>query len=563
VAILDVTVIPMDRERRLDHQTVVIENGRISKLGPVAGTTLPRGIRRIDGRGKFLIPGLADMHVHVDDTTDFLLYLAKGVTTVRNLEGEPYHLEWRRKIEQGELLGPTIFTSGPFTNLPQVKTPADARRAVEQQKLAGYDEIKIHGALESDTYDTLIAVGRELGIRIVGHAPRNLPFDAVLRNQQAEISHAEEVMYTWFRSNVSDSSIARIPVVARLIKERGIWMTPTFSTYDRIYGQVANLDSLLADPATRYVTPYQLALWQRENNRYIRNWGPAGAPTLKSRRDFLAHLVRGLHQAGVPLMTGTDAIGPLWIPGWILHEELRDLVALGFTPFEALEASTRLPAEYLGKVQEFGTVAAGRRADLVLLDADPLLDIRNAERIRGVMVRGRWLSREEIAVRLERLERANRSEERQVQQILDRGVRIAAHRRCMSSQPSLVIDAQRLLDLRLMAAFAQLIRDSGVTRASAVADSVRQSCPEAVLFSEPRINAVGAEYRKAGRFTEAVDVLDLNARLFPESFLSHYWLAEARLEKGDTTRAIASYRRSVELDPQMSEAIQRLKELAP
>jgi tetratricopeptide (TPR) repeat protein len=114
-----------------------------------------------------------------------------------------------------------------------------------------------------------------------------------------------------------------------------------------------------------------------------------------------------------------------------------------------------------------------------------------------------------------------------------------------------------------MAAFAQLIRDSGVTRASAVADSVRQSCPEAVLFSEPRINAVGAEYRKAGSFTEAVDVLDLNARLFPESFLSHYWLAEALLEKGDTTRAIASYRRSVELDPQMSEAIQRLKELAP
>jgi hypothetical protein len=441
VAFVDVTVIPMDRERRLNHQTVVIQEGRIAAIGPVRETRIPAGAQRVDARGKFLIPGLADMHVHVDDTTDFLLYLAKGVTTVRNLEGEPYHVEWRDQINRGELIGPTIFTSGPFTNLPKIKTPEDARRTVLEQKAAGYDEIKIHGGLDAETYDTLAAVAHREGIRLVGHAPRNLPFENLLRNRQDEISHAEEVLYTYFHSDVSDSSVAKIPLVARLIRDRGIWLTATFSTYDRIYRQVANLDSLLADSATRYVTPYQLALWQRENNRYIRNWGPQGVPTLRARRDFLFKLVKGLHEGGVRIMAGTDAIGPLWVPGWMLHEELRDFVAMGFTPYQALESATRLPAEYLGQASVFGTIAVGRRADLVLLGRDPLADIRNTETIRGVMVRGRWMPAHEIQTRLTSLTRSYRAEERQVQGILGRGIVVAAHQRCMSSQAPLIIDA--------------------------------------------------------------------------------------------------------------------------
>ena len=561
VAFVDVTVLPMDQDRRLEHQTVVVENGLITTMGPVGTTPIPRGARRVGAGGKFLIPGLADMHVHVDDTTDFLLYLAKGVTTVRNLEGEPYHLQWRDQINRGELIGPTIFTSGPFTNLPRIRTPDDARRAVIEQKAAGYDEIKIHGGLEAETYDTLAAVAHRLGIRLVGHAPRNLPFDNLLRNHQDEISHAEEVLYTYFHSDVSDSSVAKIPLVARALKDRDIWMTATFVTYDRIYRQVANLDSLLADRATAYVTPYQLALWQRENNRYIRNWGPNGIPTLRSRRDFLVRLIRGLHQAGVPIMTGTDAIGPLWIPGWSLHEELRDFVAMGFTPYEALSAATRLPAQFLGQAQVFGTIAPDRRADLVLLDRDPMADIRNTESINGVMVRGRWFPRTDLDTKLNRLAQANRAEERLVQSILDRGIVVAAHRRCMSSQPPLVVDAQRLLDLRLTTAFAQVVRDSGVAVAEWFANTVRSQCPEAVLFSEPKINAVGAAFRAQHRLNEAVQVLGFNARLFPESFLSHYWLAEAQLEKGDTAQAVLSYQRSVELDPGMQEAIARLKEL--
>jgi tetratricopeptide (TPR) repeat protein len=561
VAFVDITVIPMDRDRRLEHQTVVIRDGKIESIGPASQARIPQDAERVDGQGRFLIPGLADMHVHVDDTTDFLLYLAKGVTTVRNLEGEPYHIQWREQINRGELVGPTIFTSGPFTNLPRIKTPEDARRTVLEQHAAGYDEIKIHGSLEAETYDTLAAVARQAAIRLVGHAPRNLPFANLLTNRQNEISHAEEVLYTFFRSDVSDTSVAKIPEVARAIAERKIWLTPTFMTYDRIYKQVENLDSLLADPATRYVTPYHLALWQRENNRYIRNWGPSGIPTLRARRDFLAKLIRGLHQAGVRLMTGTDAIGPLWVPGWSLHEELRDFVQLGFTPYEALAAATRLPAEYLGQAKVFGTIAPGLRADLVLLDRDPLVDIGNTEMIGGVMVRGRWMARAELDRRLAELDRAHRAEEALVQGILDQGIVVSASRRCQSSQPPLVIDAQRLLDLRITWLFAHVVRDSGVARAEQMANQVRTRCPDAVFYSESKINAVGAAFRSEQRLSEAVEVLGFNARLFPESFLSHYWLAEALLEKGDTARAIASYRRSVELDPQMMEAIGRLKEL--
>src|SRR2546426_943841 len=329
------------------------------------------------------------MHVHARDTSDFMLWLARGVTTIRILRGSPASLDWRRRSRDGFLLAPTIITSGPFTNLPLVRTPADAWRAAVEQKAAGYDEIKIHGSLEQETYDSLIAYGRRLNIPVVGHVPRNLAFASVLANRQADISHLEEILYGAFRTNLDDTSVAKIPAVSRSIAAGGITVTTTLVTYQRIAAQVRDLPPLLRDPANQYVAPSLLESWQPRNNEYLRNFTPNAdwAPKLAARYAFLEKLVQGLHAARVRLLLGTDAVGPLWVPGFTVHDELRLLVRNGFTPFEALQSATTNPAAFLGQTGEFGTVSAGARADLILVDANPLTDVGNAERVAGVVRR--------------------------------------------------------------------------------------------------------------------------------------------------------------------------------
>lgn len=271
--------------------------------------------------------------------------------------------------------------------------------------------------------------------------------------------------------------------------------------------------------------------------------------------------MQGLHRAGVRLMLGTDAVGPLWVPGWTAHEELRILVRNGFTPFEALQTATTNPAAFLGQVGEFGTVSAGARADLVLLDGNPLIDIRNAERIRGVMVRGRWLPLAALDARLAEIAAANRAEERRVAALLLSGLSPSATRRCRTDLPRLSQEEQRLLDIRVASAFTDIVGDSGVGVAQRIADAVRRDCPDAVAFDEGGINDVANRLAVQHRRSDAIAVLRFNASLFPDSYLAPYFLGEALLTAGDTAGAVAAYRKSVENDEEMMDAIDRLKQL--
>jgi hypothetical protein len=563
LAIWNVSVVPMDSARVLPRQTVLVQRGRIAQIVPAgARPTQPCG-RVVDGTAKYLLPGLADMHVHTRDTSDFTLWLAKGVTTIRILRGSPASLEWRRRAREGLLLAPTIITSGPFTNLPHIRTPADAWRAAVEHQAAGYDEIKIHGSLQQDTYDSLIAYGRRLNIPVVGHVPRNLPFASVLKNRQADLVHIEEIMYGAFRTNLDDTSVAKIPAVASAIAAAGITVTTSLTNYELIAAQVRDVQPLLNDPANQYVAPSQLESWQPRNNEYLRNFYPNAewAPKLAARYAFQEKLLRGLHAAGVRLMLGTDAVGPLWVPGWMAHAELRTLVRNGFTPFEALQTATVNPAAFLGQSREFGTITTGARADLVLVDANPLTDVRNVERIAGVVVRGRWLSREELDARLAAIAAANRATEQRVTRLLASGVAAAATRRCRTDLPAPPAEEQRLTDLRVSNAFTDFVRDSGVSAAQRVADVVRRDCPTAVVFDEGGINDVANALIARNRLADAIPVLRFNAGLFPQSYLAPYFLGEALLATGDTTGAVAAYRKSVENDEQMMDAIDRLKQL--
>lgn len=561
-AIVDVNVIPMDRERVLRHQVVIVRGDRIAEVGSISTVRVPGVAVRIDGRNRYLIPGLFDMHAHVEDTTDMQLWLAKGFTTVRNLEGRPQHLQWRRSIRNGELLGPDIFTSGPFTNLPGISTPDDARRAVLAQKAAGYDEIKIHGSLNAEAYDTLCAVARRVGIPVVGHAVRNLPFNAMVRCGQADLSHAEEFIYGYFAYDVSDSATRQIPRATDSTRRAGMHVTPTLVTYRRILAQVENLDSLMSVTPTRYVVPAEQIMWQRENNRYVRNWPPATIPKLRARWRFQVELVRALFHAGVPLMSGSDAVGPMWVPGWASQEELRIFVQdVGMSPYEALRTATVVPAAFLGESNEVGTVAPGKRADLVLLDENPLKDITHIDRIAGVMVRGRWLPRREIAVRLEDITRANTLIANQAREIMKLGWRRAARARCDSTSLMRSPNVRPIVELSVQSEVADLIRRGELAKVIAEATEIRRLCPEARVFSESKINTVANELSASRQVPQAIEVLRTNAQLFPRSFLAPYWLAEAQLAAGDTALAIANYRKSVANDPAMLDAIERLKTL--
>jgi pimeloyl-ACP methyl ester carboxylesterase/tetratricopeptide (TPR) repeat protein len=560
-AVVDVSVVPMDREGALAHQIVIVEGERIVALGPVGKVSIPHRAVRIDGRNRYLIPGLFDMHAHVDDTTDLMLFLARGITTVRNLEGRPEHLVWRRQLRAHELLGPDMFTAGPFVNLPRIATPADARQAVEEQKAAGYDEIKIHGGLTSASYDTLCAVAQRLGIPVVGHAVRNLPFSRMV-GCHSELSHVEEFIYRYFNYDVSDSSIRRIPEAADSARRAGLSVTATLVTYRRILAQVENLDSLMAVTPTRLVRPAELVFWQRDNNRYVRNWGPGGVPTLRARYNFQVALVRALVKAGVPVMTGSDAIGPMWVPGWASQEELRIFVQdVGMTPFQALSAATVVPARFLGEANTVGTIALGMRADLLLLDENPLADISATERIAGVMTRGRWLPREELDRRLEMIAQQNARVSAQAADVLALGWQRAATALCDSASAARLDAIRPIIELGVEQAVANRVRDAGLTQARLEAAPVINACPSARLYSEPKLNTVANELLKAGRSAEAIRVLEANLDLFPRSFLAPYWLAEAQLAAGDTTRAIVNYRKSVANDSAMLDAIERLKSL--
>jgi imidazolonepropionase-like amidohydrolase len=420
VAIVDVTVIPMDRERRLPGQTVVVRGDRIVELGPAASVKVPEGATRVEGKGKFLIPGLAEMHAHIpggqaDSTVErtLFMYLAGGLTTVRGMLGHPRHLELRARAARGELLSPTIYAAGPSLNGNSIPDPAAARKAVIEQKEAGYDLLKIHPGVSREAFDTLVATARRVGIPFAGHVPTEVGVAHAIESKYATIEHLDgyiEAMIqegapvsaeqsAFFGLNLGEHlDESKLPALVEATKRAGVWNVPTQVLLENLV-LVGSSTELARRPEMRYVAPEMLAQWAQEKDGMLAETGstPESARrTIEVRR----HLIKALHAAGVGLLLGSDAPQIYNVPGFSTHRELESLVAAGLTPYQALETGTRNVARYFGTERETGTIERGKRADMVLLEADPLVDIRNTTKRAGVMVRGRWLPREEIERRL-------------------------------------------------------------------------------------------------------------------------------------------------------------------
>lgn len=422
-AIKNVNVIPITPGGKvLPNVTVVIRNKRIASLNE----PIPAEAEIIDGSGKWLIPGLIDMHVHVPtdihfgpkiptqgatiffDTQDNMTpYIANGVTTIFELSAKAEHFGQRNDIAKGDVIGPRmalgVLINGGDGSGRVVNTASDGRQAVRSAKAEGYEFIKVYSGLNVETYKAIIAEANKQGLKTIGHIPD--AFRGKLKQAFVPhfgmVAHAEE-----FSKHTNEFSNRDAQRFAQLMKENGTWLSPTLTTMEWILSQARSLNELRASPVLQYVHPLLQSKWLTANN-YNRNTTPERVAYLEQLVNFHVRLVRACKAAGVPIVVGTDTGTSGVVAGFAVHDEIELLVAAGMTPEEAITSATRLPASWLGIDSQVGTVEVGKRADLILLDANPLSDVKNTRKISGVFVNGQWLHQPTIDVMLSDLSKRN------------------------------------------------------------------------------------------------------------------------------------------------------------
>jgi imidazolonepropionase-like amidohydrolase len=426
-AITDVTVIPMTGDTTLREATVVVRDGRITEVGAARSVKVPSGARRVDGSGKYLIPGLADMHAHLysdGDAPDSVgkyelgVMVANGVTATRLMIGTPEHFVLRREVEAGRIAGPQLWIASPqFTgkedvNSRVVTTAEDARAAVREMADRGYDFIKLTLFITPTVYDAVVDEAKRHRIPVVGHVDPEVGVARALQARQ-QIEHLDNYLESVLadsapmKASVSDRGLFRpknwesldwiddtkVQRIAGETARAGIFTCPTLTVFKTAFALGQSLEEIQSRPDWRIMPADMRELYLGAREKY---WGQAASEARRMRYvDVRNRLVKAIADSGGKIMAGSDTPEWFFAYGWTIHRELESLVAAGLTPYQALVAGTRNPAEFLRASKEWGTIEKGKRADLLLLEANPLEDIRNTARIEAVAVGGRWLDREE------------------------------------------------------------------------------------------------------------------------------------------------------------------------
>lgn len=445
LAIVGTDVVAVDTGELARNQTVLVEHGRIVHVGPADQAEIPKRFDRVDGHGKFLAPGLADMHAHVVDPSELRLYLASGVTFLRVMWGHPIVLELRQSVTSGAIPGPEIYTSGPVTDgeprmhygTAGVSTPEQARAAVRAQIDAGYDFIKVYSRLNRSSFDAIAAAAKQQGVRFAGHVPDSVPLEHAMRSGMASMEHlmgiAEATLadgaastnfrwyvpgFTEFATKVGRGDLRleeifderKLRRVAQLAAETGIWNVPTLVTLRGHLLTKQEKEQRWRSQTVRYLPPGVKSFWRTLDAMMAEPVGDYAAGLEKLRAVDLAR-IKALHAAGAGLLAGTDAANPYVLWGSGVVDELELFVEAGLTPLEALRTATTNAAEYLGRTGEMGIVRTGARADLVLLGANPLVDVAAYREVAGVMAAGKWFGRAELDTFLATAARRNAERE--------------------------------------------------------------------------------------------------------------------------------------------------------
>jgi len=427
IAIMNVTVLPMDRPGTVPDQTVLVRDGVIAEVGPAGDVRADADDVVIDGTGRYLMPGLAEMHAHVppganpprEAVEDILfLYVANGITTIRGMLGSEYQIPLAEELRQGSVLGPTFYVGAPSINGNSAPTPEDAERLVREHAAAGYDLQKIHPGVSLETWDHMVEVAREVGLTFGGHVPADVGLVHAIETGMSTVDHLDG----YVQAVASDDVVAQIntgqPIsleglvegvdeskigeIVALTVERDVYVVPTMYLWANLYG-TTDAEPFLQQPEMRYVSEAQKDAWRNQSAG-----GPSGPPeVVRAFLDVRNRILKDLADAGAPVMMGTDSPQLFNVPGFALHREIAVMSEAGMTNQQILESGTvtvgRYVREHLGVDDHFGTIAAGQRADLLLLGSNPLDDLGNLTDRVGVMVRGQWISAAEIDAGLEAL----------------------------------------------------------------------------------------------------------------------------------------------------------------
>lgn len=422
VVFLNVNVIPMDQERVLSDQTVIVRDNKIVAIG--SRLRYNRKAQVVDGKGKYLIPGLAEMHAHVPPIDDLepmkdvlRLFALNGITTIRGMLGHPRHLQLREMLKKGEILGPRLFTSGPSFNGSSVKTAADGERMVREQKAAGYDYLKLHPGLTMETFPSIVSTAKEVGIPFVGHVSFKVGIWNAIDAGYSSIDHLDgfiEGMIPGIESLEQQAGIfaifiadradeSKIPTLMKGLKDKNIWVVPTQALAERWFAPEFTPEVFLKDPSAKYMEKATVDQWIESKKNLVTNAQYDPAKT-KDFIDLRRRLIKACQDNGVGLLLGCDAPQVFNVPGFSTHSELEYMVRAGLTPYQALRTGTVNVATYLG-MKDAGVIKEGALADLVLLRGNPIADITQTQNIEGVMVKGKWLTKEFIKAELKKLEK--------------------------------------------------------------------------------------------------------------------------------------------------------------
>ncbi len=424
ILITDANIIDVAKGTVLERQHIVIDSGKIKRISDTIEN--PEGyLTKINATGKYLIPGLAEMHAHIPQPTTsskerieevLFLYLSNGITTIRGMLGHPYHLELREKAKTSKIQSPRIFTSSPSLNGNSIKTKEEAVTKITTYQKEGYDFLKIHPGIKLEVFDQLVKTANEVGIPFSGHVPVDVGIRHAIESKYASIDHIdgflEGLVADSENVNPEDNGFfgynftpladeSKIDELVQFANDNNIWIVPTQSLFERWFAPIS-ADELLKDPEMKYMPASTLQNWKQRKAQYTEdnpNFNEAQWQQFNTiRRKLLKKL-----SSGNKILLGSDAPQLFNVPGFSIHHEINGMVEAGLTSLEILQSGTINPARFFDQEDTFGQIKEGLEADIVLLDSNPLENSKALKQVFGVMLQGKLITKEMIDQKLQEI----------------------------------------------------------------------------------------------------------------------------------------------------------------